>query len=52
MLFRSVFDPFMGVGSTGVAALNLGRQFTGMEIEINYFNAAKSRLDTVSNKQS
>jgi len=44
----TVFDPFMGVGSTGVAALNLGRQFTGMEIDINYFNAAKSRLDTVS----
>jgi len=44
----TVFDPFMGVGSTGVAALRLGRQFIGMEIEASYFNATKSRLDAVS----
>jgi DNA modification methylase len=39
-----VLDPFMGVGSTGVAALNLGRRFIGMEIEEPYFDAAGRRL--------
>lgn len=39
-----IFDPFMGVGSTGVAALKLGRRFVGMEIEEPYFEAAKARL--------
>lgn len=40
-----VFDPFMGVGSTGVAALQLGRQFVGCEIDKIYFDAAKQRLE-------
>ena len=40
-----VFDPFMGVGSTGVAALGLGRRFIGVEIDSSYFEAAKARLD-------
>lgn len=40
-----VFDPFMGVGSTGVAALRLNRKFIGIEIDSTYFNAAKERID-------
>lgn len=39
-----VFDPFMGVGSTGVAALRNKRRFTGIEIEKNYFDAAEMRI--------
>lgn len=39
-----IFDPFMGVGSTGVAALNLDRRFIGVELEEIYFNAAKKEL--------
>lgn len=39
-----VMDPFMGVGSTGEAALNLGRKFVGYEIDKTYFKAAKNRL--------
>ena len=42
-----VFDPFMGVGSTGIAALNLGREFLGFEIDENYFKAADKRLKSV-----
>ena len=42
-----IFDPFMGVGSTGVAALSLGRRFIGVEIDDNYFNAAKERINTI-----
>lgn len=40
-----VFDPFMGVGSTGVAALNLNRRFIGVEIDEVYFDAAKKRVN-------
>lgn len=39
-----VFDPFMGVGSTGVAALDLNRRFIGVELEEEYFAAAKKRI--------
>lgn len=39
-----VLDPFMGVGSTGVAALELNREFIGIEIEKEYTEAAKKRL--------
>lgn len=40
-----VFDPFMGVGSMGVAALELGRRFIGVEIDRSYFDAAKARIE-------
>ena len=39
-----VFDPFMGVGSIGVAALALGRKYIGVEINKIYFDAAKNRV--------
>lgn len=40
-----IFDPFMGVGSIGVAAMRLKRKFIGVEIEENYFQAAKKRIN-------
>ena len=42
-----IFDPFMGVGSTGVAALNLDRRFIGIEIDRGYYKAANERLKTL-----
>ena len=39
-----VLDCFMGVGSTGVAALNLDRRFLGIEIDKPFFEAAQKRL--------
>jgi site-specific DNA-methyltransferase (adenine-specific) len=39
-----VLDPFMGSGSTGVAALRLGRKFVGLELDAGYVEMAKSRL--------
>lgn len=48
-----IFDPFMGVGSTGVAALELGRRFIGVELDGSYFAAAKKRIEntlTIINK--
>lgn len=40
-----VLDPFMGVGSTGIAALNLKRRFIGIEINQTYCVAAKQRIE-------
>jgi len=39
-----VLDPFMGSGSTGVAALRLGRSFVGHEIDPEFYAIAKRRL--------
>ena len=40
-----VLDPFMGSGSTGVAAKELKRNFIGMELDDKYFNIAKERIN-------
>ena len=45
-----VFDPFMGVGSTGVAALKLERQFIGFELDKQYYDMAVKRLDIIQVK--
>lgn len=42
-----VCDPFMGSGSTGVACLETGRRFVGMEIEEQYYNIAEDRIKNV-----
>lgn len=41
-----VLDPFMGSGTTGVACKELNREFIGSELDKNYFNIAKQRIDT------
>lgn len=41
----SVIDPFMGSGTTGVACMNLGRQFIGVEREPKYFDIACKRIE-------
>lgn len=40
-----VFDPFMGSGTTGVAAIRAGRQFVGVEKDRRYFEMACRRLE-------
>ena len=47
-----VLDPFMGVGSTGVASKELGRRFIGMELNREYFNAARQRLGNDETKEN
>ena len=42
----TVLDNCMGSGSTGVACLNTNRNFIGIELDENYFNIAKNRIET------
>lgn len=42
-----VFDPFMGVGSSGVAAVNMKRRFLGFDQEATYVRAAAQRFEQV-----
>lgn len=40
----AILDPFMGSGTTGVAAVRLGRKFTGIEISPDYFEVSCRRV--------
>jgi len=40
-----VLDPYMGSGTTGVAAKNLNRDFIGIELDEKYFNIASERIN-------
>lgn len=45
---ETVLDPFMGSGTTGVAAVKLGRKFIGIEIDHRYFDIACRRIEAAS----
>jgi site-specific DNA-methyltransferase (adenine-specific)/modification methylase len=40
-----ILDPFMGSGTTGIAAAKLGRRFTGIEVDHKYFDIACHRIN-------
>jgi len=40
----TVLDPFMGSGPTGVACVEMGRNFIGIEVEEDYFKIAQKRI--------
>jgi len=42
---ETILDPFMGSGTTGVAAIQLGRKFIGIERELKYFDIACKRIE-------
>lgn len=48
---KTVLDPFMGSGTTGVACANLGRKFIGIEIEPKYFDIACERIENAYRQQ-
>ena len=47
-----VLDNCMGSGTTGVACKNLNRKFIGIELDENYFNIAKKRIEDIDNKKT
>lgn len=46
---ETILDPFMGSGTTGVACVQAGRKFIGIEICEDYFNVAKRRILAAQN---
>lgn len=50
---KSVLDPFLGSGTTGVAAAQMGcERFTGIELHAPYADSAKARIETVTAPES
>ena len=47
----TVLDPFMGSGTTGVAAVNSGRPFIGVELNKEYFDIACRRIEDAQRQQ-
>ena len=48
---ETILDFTMGSGSTGVACMNTNRKFIGIELDENYFNIAKDRIEnSIKNK--
>ena len=47
-----ILDPFMGSGSTGVAAVQMGRKFIGIEREPKYFEIACRRIEDAQRQES
>jgi site-specific DNA-methyltransferase (adenine-specific)/modification methylase len=45
---ETILDPFMGSGTTGVAAIQMGRKFIGLEREQKYFDIACKRIEQAS----
>lgn len=47
---QTILDPFMGSGTTGVAAIRRGRKFIGMELEAKYFDVACKRIEEANSQ--
>ena len=47
---KVILDPFMGSGTTGVACVNLGRAFVGIEKDPDYFDVACQRIQDAVNQ--
>lgn len=45
---ETVFDPFMGSGTTGVACKNLNRNFIGIELDPEYYQIAQARINYIT----
>jgi site-specific DNA-methyltransferase (adenine-specific)/modification methylase len=48
---QTILDPFMGSGTTGVAAMRLGRQFIGVEKSPRFFDIACKRIEDAQRQE-
>lgn len=48
----TVFDPFMGSGTTGVACVKTNRNFIGIELDQGYFDIAKRRIESANENKT
>lgn len=48
----TILDPYMGAGSTGIAAVKMGRRFVGVEIEPTYFETACRRIEAAQQQMA
>ena len=48
---QTILDPFMGSGTTGVACMNLGKTFVGIERERKYFDIACERIENAQRQE-
>lgn len=48
---KSIADPYMGSGTTGVAAVQMGLQFVGVEAREDYFNIACERIENAQRQE-
>jgi DNA modification methylase len=46
----AICDPYMGSGTTGIAAVEMGRRFVGVEIDPGYFEIACRRIEAAQNQ--
>lgn len=49
---KTILDPFMGSGTTGVAAISMGKHFIGIEREPKYFEIACKRIENAKREAS
>jgi site-specific DNA-methyltransferase (adenine-specific) len=47
-----IFDPYMGSGTTGIAAVKAGKRFIGVEIHEPYFDVACERIENAQRQES
>ena len=45
----TVYDPFIGIGTTAIASYNLGRKYYGSEKDEEIYNIAKKRTENLKN---
>ena len=48
---QTILDPFMGSGTTGVAAIQMGRKFIGIELDPTYFDIACERIERATRQE-
>ncbi len=46
-----VLEPFMGIGSTGVASVNTNRKFIGIELDEKYYDISCKRITDAINEK-